>query len=292
MSRNPVYASTAGVARHFSSLPHLLQGLTGAGIKSIELGWSPPLDRLALPGGLRDFPAKWLIHNYFPAPDQPFVLNLASQNPDTLQRSRALCIQAIRLCAALKAPFYSVHCGFLAEFDPGSLGRALAFDEICDYERGYGTFLESLRVLLGEARACGIRILVEPNVVAPFNLVEGRNLLLLLAEPREFTRLFAEIHDDLLGVLLDLGHLRVTAKTLGFDKADFIEAVAPTIGGFHLHDNDGDSDQHLPVQAGSWALSVLVQERFNGRPVVVEAKFEGAAELAKHCLWLENLLNR
>jgi sugar phosphate isomerase/epimerase len=129
-------------------------------------------------------------------------------------------------------------------------------------------------------------------VVAPFNLVEGRNLLLLLAEPREFTRLFAEIHDDLLGVLLDLGHLRVTAKTLGFDKADFIEAVAPTIGGFHLHDNDGDSDQHLPVQAGSWALSVLVQERFNGRPVVVEAKFEGAAELAKHCLWLENLLNR
>lgn len=287
-----VYASTAGVSRHFSSLPELLASLTAAGLGRIELGWCPPLQGLALPDGLAAFPARWLVHNYFPAPAEPFVLNLASQNPATLQRSREFCLEAIRLSAALGAPFYSVHSGFLAEFEPNSLGRALDYAEIGDYELGYATFLASLRLLLAAARTAGIRLLVEPNVVAPFNLIDGRNRLLMLAEPREFTRLFNDLPDPQLGVLLDLGHLRVTAVTLGFAREEFIEAVAAKVGAFHLHDNDGTADQHLPVAADSWAVEVVRQPRFRDFPVVNEAKFSGAAALVEHCIWLEKYLNR
>jgi len=291
MSRNPIFASTAGIARHFKSLPDLLAAATAAGLDCIELGWSPPLAGLELPDGLAAFRARWLVHNYFPAPAEPFVLNLASQAPDTLRRSRELSVRAIRLCAAVGAPFYSVHCGFLAEFDPGSLGRPLAYDELCDYERGYETFLASLGVLLGEARASGVRLLVEPNVVASFNLIEERNQLLMLAEPHEFTRLLRDVPDERLGVLVDLGHLKVTASTLGFTAAEFIEAVAARVGGFHLHDNDGRTDLHQPVEPGSWALDVLRQARFAQCPVVVEAKFPDLAALVKHCLWLKKALD-
>ena len=291
MSRNPVYASTAGIARHFRTLPELLASLTGAGIDRIELGWSPPHGGLELPQGLASFTARWLVHNYFPAPDQPFVLNLASQDPAILDRSREFCRQAIRLSADLGAPFYSVHCGFLAEFEPASLGRKLDYAEICDYERGYETFRTSLQILLLAANAAGIRLLVEPNVVAPFNLIDGRNILLMMAEPREFTRLLADLPDEHLGVLLDLGHLKVTATTLGFDLMEFITAVAPAIGAFHLHDNDGTKDQHQPVDANSWALEIIRQPRFAGRFVVNEAKFESAREMVGHCIWLKKLLN-
>lgn len=291
MSRNPVYASTAGIARHFRTLPDLLASLTGAGIDRIELGWSPPLGGLDLPQGLAAFPARWLVHNYFPAPTRPFVLNLASQDPATLEQSREFCRQAIRLSGNLGAPFYSTHCGFLAEFEPGSLGRKLDYAGICDYEQGYATFRASLQLLLLEAKAAGIRLLVEPNVVAPFNLIDGRNLLLMLAEPGEFTRLLSDLPDERLGILLDLGHLKVTATTLGFDLTEFITAVAPAIGAFHLHDNDGTKDQHQPVTADSWTLDVIRQSRFAGRCVVNEAKFESAREMVGHCIWMQKLLN-
>ena len=292
MSNHPVYASTAGVADHFSSLPKLLAGLTTAGLSHIELGWSPPLDGLALPNGLNEFPASWLVHNYFPAPTRPFVLNLASQHPVTLQRSREFCLEAIRFSAVLGAPFYSVHCGFLAEFDSESLGRRLDYTEICSYERGYTTFLASLHLLVPAAQAAGIRLLIEPNVVSSFNLVDGRNLLLMLAEPHEFTRLLAELPDPHLGILLDLGHLNVTAATLGFSTADFIEAVAPAIGAFHIHDNNGIADQHLPVTPDSWTLDVIRESRFDGLPVINEAKFNKPALMVEHCIWLKKYLSR
>ncbi len=269
----------------------MLAALAALDVDGIELGFAPPLAGLDLPAGLARYPARFLVHNYFPAPEKPFVLNLASQDAATLRRSRDFAAAGLRLCAALGAPFYSVHCGFLAEFDPGSLGRKLTYADVCDYERGYATFVASLRELLGVARAAGLRLLVEPNVVAPFNLIDGRNPLLMLAEPREFTRMLAEVADDRLGVLLDLGHLNVTATTLGFNREEFIATVAPAIGGFHLHDNDGTADQHRPVAQGSWTLDVLRQPRFAGRPVVVEAKFDSAAALAEHCNRLKSLLN-
>jgi sugar phosphate isomerase/epimerase len=113
----------------------------------------------------------------------------------------------------------------------------------------------------------------------------------MLAEPGEFTRLLSDLPDEHLGILLDLGHLKVTATTLGFDLTEFITAVAPAIGAFHLHDNDGTKDQHQPVTADSWTLDVIRQSRFAGRCVVNEAKFASAREMVGHCIWLQKLLN-
>lgn len=291
MSRNPIYVSTAGVGQHYATLAELLGALCGAGIDRIELGWSPPLSGMVLPQGLSLFPAKWLVHNYFPAPIKPFVLNLAAQNGDILSRSREFAAGGIRLSAALGAPFYSVHCGFLAELDPGSLGRPLLYSEITDYEKGYATFLDSLHYLIAEARAVGIRLLLEPNVVAPFNLINGRNQLLMLAEPHEFARLLSEVPSDHFGILLDLGHLRVSATTLGFNPMEFIDAVRKTVGAFHVHDNDGTSDQHRPIMEGSWILDVLSQSCFAEHTVIVEAKFPNITSVVDHCRWLALKLN-
>jgi sugar phosphate isomerase/epimerase len=291
MSAHPVYVSTASVARRFRTLEQLLDGFTQNGIDRIELGHSPRLDGLVLPHGLDRFHAQFLIHNYFPAPKEAFVLNLASQDSGILQRSREFCIQAMKLSVALNAPFYSLHCGFLADFDPASIGRKLLYSDSYSYERGYSTFAESLALLLAGARSSGLRLLVEPNVVEPLNLVDGRNTLLMMAEPRELARLLADFSDGTLGVLLDVGHLKVTAATLGFGIREFVSVVAPAIGAFHLHDNDGTADQHRPLQPGSWAFEILRERRFSGIPTVIEANFDSLDEVAKHHTWLIETFN-
>lgn len=287
-----IYASTATIARQFRNLRDLLTAVTATGgVDGIELGWSPSLEGVAIPQELTKFDVHWLVHNYFPAPAEPFVLNLAATDAALLQRSRSFAAAAIRLSAKLGAPFYSVHCGFLANLDTDSLGRKLHYGELCDYETGYSTFVESLQYLLGEVRAAGIRLLIEPNVVAPFNLIAGRNQLLMMAEPAEFKRLLAEISDERLGVLVDLGHLKVSATTLGFAPEDFVAAVADAVGAFHLHDNDGTADQHRPVAPDSWTFNVIRQSRFRDLPIVVEATFESAVSLAEHCIWLKKQLD-
>ena len=90
-----------------------------------------------------------------------------------------------------------------------------------------------------------------------------------------------------LGVLLDTGHLNVTASTLGFDRLELVDAVAGRVGAFHLHDNDGAVDEHRPVEEGSWALDVVRRERFAAIPVTVEARVPGAAELAAYIARLQ-----
>ena len=291
MNSPTIHVSTACLARHFSTLAELLAAYAAAGLERIEFGHVPPLGEFSPAVDLRRFVGRALIHNYFPPPAEPFVVNLASRDPVNLARSREFCLEGLRYSAGLAAPCYSIHCGFLAEFSAGSLGHQLAYASRVPYEEGYQIFSASLHHLLPVARELGIRLLLEPNVVAPFNLVDGRNELLLLAEPAEFRRLLGEFPDSMLGVLLDVGHLKVTARTLGFGIADFIAAVHPRIGAFHLHDNDGLADQHLQVLADAWMIAMLREPEHILKPVIVEAGFPSVRELASHVRWLDRTLS-
>lgn len=284
-----VFASTACLARRFGSLAELLSGYAESGIKQVEFGHCPPLAgwTTAQAAGYR---GRALVHNYFPPPAEPFVLNLASQDPVTLERSLRLAEDAIACCGRLEAPFYSVHCGFLAEFAPAALGSRLESATPVEYEVGYRTFQASLRRLLEAARHAGIALLVEPNVVAPVNLQGGRNTLLMFSTPAEFRRLFTDIPDRQLGVLLDTGHLKVTAATLGFEIAEFLAATTDRIGAFHLHDNDGSADQHRALAGPSWMLDIVRSPGHRTKPMIVEASFSTVAALAQHLQWVERAL--
>jgi sugar phosphate isomerase/epimerase len=115
--------------------------------------------------------------------------------------------------------------------------------------------------------------------------VDGRNELLLLAEPDEFTTFLARLDHHNVGILVDTGHLNVSATTLGFRRAEFIDLLAPFVGGFHVHDNDGSADQHRPVEGGSWVLDVLRAPRFTALPVIIESVFASVADLAAYYKW-------
>lgn len=201
---------------------------------------------------------RFLVHNYFPAPAEPFVLNLAAADPEVLERSRAHCRRALDLSAALGGSFYAAHAGFMMQPRVSDLGRPFGADApLVPRAAARELFLESVRGLLEHGRRVGVRFYVENNVVAPFNAPGGRNDRLLLADPDEMLAFARAVDDPDFGYLLDTGHLKVSARTLGFDESAAMEALAPFVRAFHLSDNDGTADTNEPFGQDAWFLPWL-----------------------------------
>ena len=229
-------------------------GIEGLELSAVE-GWDPSLI------GSTSHPARYLVHNYFPPADPAFVLNLASNDPSILERSRAHCRAALDLSARVGAPIYAVHGGYTADIAPEVLGHpervaALQPDGFVDYETAYDILVESVRELSAYGRERGVHLLVENHVVSRAGGTAARRLLLMV-EASELTALAGDAGDASVGVLVDVGHLKVSAATLGFDPHEFLDALAPLVGAFHLSDNDGVVDDHRPFDHHAWFLPRL-----------------------------------
>lgn len=215
----------------------------------------------------------FLVHNYFPAPDTPFVLNLASTDPEIRRLSMALCQRAIDLCAKLKAPFYSVHAGFALNLRPEDLGQperqaALPAGRAVPRQAAYRSFLATVQELACYASARGVGLLVENNVVARENLAADGSSALLLGGPEELAQFCREVGDPGVGLLLDTGHTKVSAATLGIAPERYFAELGPFLKCLHLSDNDGERDTNAPFTDAAWFAPFL--KAAASLPMVIE----------------------
>jgi sugar phosphate isomerase/epimerase len=124
MTGRPVFASS-GVF-DAPDLVSVLELASGWGVTHIELSSGVPYAKdLVEVVRSRRSEFRFLVHNYFPPPPNPFVLNIASSNPAVLKSSIDHCLSAIRVAAELGAPFYSVHAGYALDPKITDLGRPL-----------------------------------------------------------------------------------------------------------------------------------------------------------------------
>lgn len=281
-----IYVSTSCIKGQFSSINELLQKYVDASINFIELGFVSGCKSFDINPVFVNNNTRFFVHNYFPPPEKPFVLNLASKNDVLLGLSMNLCKQAIELCSTLGAPYYSVHAGFRSNISPDSLGEKIEYEEVVPYKIAFQTLVESLRTLAAYAKKRNVSLIIEPNVLSEFNLRMGRNEIALICESEEILNLMKILGSDNIGILLDTGHLNVTAKTLGFNRIQFVRDIAPYIRAMHLHDNNGFWDAHEPVKPGSWVFDVLSIHELTGLPITVEAKFSSMDDICQHVSWL------
>lgn len=226
--------------------------------------------------------SRFMVHNYFPRPESPFVLNLASLDPPSLQQSIAHCRLAIDICERVGCKWYSVHAGFAAKLSPEHLGKRIPQGSRVSKQQAADVFQKSVEQILEYAKSKGIGILVENNVVEPHNLVDGRNEMLLLAEPFELSEFVCHFNDDSLGLLVDLGHLKVSSKSLGFTVDDFIRETSPYCRGLHISDNDGvrdsnqafDRESWIPDAIRSYSPEYVVIEVYNAQEASLRESFE------------------
>lgn len=260
-----MYYSTSCLSDRYG-LSQILDIYNDRGIKNVELGvCNEPDIELNI---LKNYDFNYIVHHYFPPPKYPFIINLASQNEQILNKSLFQIIKSIDFCADFGINLFSFHAGF--RIDP-DLNFKFTPENIPDYETSFNTFKESVVEIVDYAERSGVIVAVENNVIQDNNLVDGQNKLLLMCELWEFERLFNEISSDNLGILLDIGHLKVSSNVLQFDSEEFISKLKDKTFAVHIHENNGKVDEHRCIKKGDWSFDIV--DRYfknNDIPVILE----------------------
>jgi sugar phosphate isomerase/epimerase len=237
---------------------------------------------------------RFLVHNYFPPPKQPFVLNVAAMDEDSLTKSKAMGRAALELARELGAPFYSLHAGFAAKLKPELLGKpesqanTLTAKDI-NRELAYEIMVQTVRELADFAALMGLELLIENNVISPLYLEKMPINPLLLTEGAEIVRFFGDVKRPNVGLLLDVAHAKVSATALGFSPEAFVEQVGSHVRCLHLSDNDGREDSNQPFAASAWFMSRL--KDFAHCEIVVEAYRLPAQTMLSQRELLERILS-
>jgi deoxyribonuclease-4 len=201
----------------------------------------------------------------------PYLVNIASPNPEFLQKSLALCIQSVRACGVLGAGGFVVHAGAGGPGEPAAAReRAAAI----------------LQATLAETPE-RTRLLVE--------LMAGTSGA-VASTIEEAARLFEAVADDRLGLVLDTCHLFAAGYAIdgpsGVDEL-FAElgtaALTARLALVHLNDaafeRGSRRDRHAVV--GEGRIGVEGFAAFLGRPeirelsLVVETPAAGEARRAE-----------
>lgn len=196
-------------------------------------------------------PVKRMPHNYFPTPEFPFVLNLASENYEIQKRSIDHCINGLKISKMTSAPFFAAHAGFCIDPKPTELGNRIEFG-VFDKDKHKKNFLSSIAKVVNEAEKIGISFLVENNVIIKRNLSqEGKNPL-LCCESEDIFWLFNEIKSPFFGLLLDTAHLKVSCNTLNLNKNEEVIRIKNFVKAVHHSDNNGIVDSNDPLRFDYW----------------------------------------
>lgn len=252
-SASKVYVSTGGF-RDRCAVETAIE-LSGVSDWGVELSGGKPCsnaDSELLDLGLL---AKVSVHNYWPPSQESFTLDIAAKSREERHRSVAFARMAIVRAASLGAKRYSIHAGFVSRVPPESLGKRIRVENAASRVDALDRMIESLGDLATFAEGHGVRLLVENHALSQENLGQGEHNMLLV-DPEEILGVLDALSGRV-GLLLDVGHLKTSAQQLNFDAAHAVVTLQPVTEGYHLHENNGLRDEHLPFSHDAWFLPVM-----------------------------------
>lgn len=241
-----IFASTAclkGINGGFEKdLFRVLELYKNSNIKNIELGsvhsaMDPDFLSKFLIKCKKEDDVNFTIHGFFPPLKEPIMINLGSQNKNILEKSMFIVTNAVDLCRKIDAKLYSFHGALLGEVNAHGIYITKKYCK----EKVLETFEENLIKACDLAGSYGIKIAVE-------NL-GGECGDDFFTKKEYFQTLFEKLKIKNLGILIDVGHLKIASRKFGFDMADFIKTMQPKAFEVHCHENDGSCDQHKNVIA-------------------------------------------
>ena len=207
------------------------------------------------------------VHNYFPPPEEHFVLNLASLDNVIREQSIQLCRNAIKLSKKLGGKRYGVHAGFLIDFKPKEAGAKINHRKLADRNEALARFTDAWKEIGDEADG-DVTLYVENNVFSSTNAetFSGNNLF-LLSDYQGYLELKEQVNFNL---LLDLAHLKVSANSLKLDFVSEARKLLPLTNYVHLSDNDGFHDQNKELKYDSNILHCLKDFDIHDGSITIE----------------------
>jgi sugar phosphate isomerase/epimerase len=244
-----IYISTGGFRGRTAA--EVSAELLNAGTKSIELSGCEYSETLLADLQTLRPDIHFQIHNYFPPPADPFVLNLGSLDTLVGERSVAHVEQALEWCVALGADRYSFHAGFLLDPKVDELGKRIPSRSLFDRDECIEVFVNRVTRLAEIADRLGISLMIENNVLSAKNAHEFSGNPLLMCDPQECQEIMRMLPDSV-KQLIDVAHLKVSANSLNFDPSTMFEVCHERIAGYHLSDNNGLEDSNQAFDEDAW----------------------------------------
>lgn len=218
--------------------------LSAVGFKRIELTGGTShryYDAARLLTTMQQLELDCIVHNYFPPPAKPFILNIATDDSADGERCLDLVKQAVDLSVRCGKGYYGLHAGYDTEMlcKRDAKGIFEGVRAIQNAEGNRDAFLTALLPYLPPGFTIGLE--------NAFPHHDDQSVALLHSPDRimDFVERFANTP---YGLLLDLGHLEVCSRKLGFDKLAFLERLLPRwsdrIFEIHLSAPDGVVDAH------------------------------------------------
>ena len=90
------------------------------------------------------FSLKFLCHNYFPPPPDPFVINLASSDVNVYNKSLANIKKALDLSNKLGSAKFAFHAGFYFNPDLSQLGKGILKNKLQNKKQSFTQFINAL----------------------------------------------------------------------------------------------------------------------------------------------------
>ena len=163
--------------------------------------------------------------------------------------------KSILLTKQMKAKYFSFHAGFRIDPNAKSLGKKLEFYKLLERSVALRIFKKNLLKINSYAKKRKVKILVENNVITKKNLDLFKDNPLLLTNPKEIINFFKLLPKDI-GLLLDVGHLKVSSKSENFDLKKAIKKLNKLIKGYHLSENNSIADQNKPLKKKYGFISI------------------------------------
>lgn len=206
----------------------------------------------------KEFELNYAVHNYFPPPKADFVLNLASHDASTREKSAEQICRSLMVSKQLSVGMYSFHPGYAVEISENRKGIYFDYEKPPRVDKAVKEEM-FYRLLDGIIRSLPENMLIALENLFPFNSKEDYSLLSKPGEIIEFLNRYAD--NPSVGLLLDLGHLNVSSHYFGFEKRQFVEKLfndfSQKIFEIHLSENDGSGDHHCATPLRSWQIEVV-----------------------------------
>ena len=196
------------------------------------------------------------IHNYFPVPRNPFIINLASKNELIYKLSENHLKKSINFTKKIGSKVFSFHAGFLVDPRVKDFGKTLSKFKTNNKSEVMKLYIYRLNRLADYAKKRGVILLIENNVITKKNLNRFDKNPFLMTNFSDTKKIMENTRENV-GLLVDVAHLKVSAKTLNFNPKNFLIKTNKWTKAYHLSDNDGNSDSNKNIKKSSWFWKYL-----------------------------------
>jgi len=208
----------------------------------------------------------YICHNYFPPPEEHFVLNLASLNDEIYLKTFEHLVSTIELSKKLGATRFGFHAGFFIDIKVSEIGKKITREELFDKHKSIQRFCDGFNKL--EKIAKELNIYIENNVFSSTNAktYDNENIFMLTSS-EEYNELKKIINANL---LLDIGHLKVSSTTLNLNFENELKYMLDRSDYIHISDNDGFHDLNQKMDKNSNIIMLLKKQNLKNKIFTLE----------------------